>query len=183
MNVCLFSGAQHPSKQVQGFWYYSSRGQQLLKLAMGDEALSTNCTVRTASGTHYLKYNRWGDSKQRFVPFKGNPVGRKASEEVSRFRRDQAKRRALEREEVAPIHRCSSPNRNWRPIGKRESTPKGRQLYNPEVEEISDEEGPLSRRPSPQRMARRRTTSYREREAKVTFGHFSRSKRGRTPLP
>ena len=87
-------------------------------------------------------------------------------------------KRALEREEVGPIHRCSSPNRNWRPIGKRESTAKGRQLYQPEVEEISDEEGPLSRRSSPQRLNERRRNSYREREAKVTFGHFSRSKRG-----
>ena len=150
---------------------------------MGDEALSTNCTVRTASGTHYLKYNRWGDSKQRFVPFKGNPVGRKASEEVSRYRRDQARKRALENEEGGPIHRATSPQRNWRSGARKSNTPKGRQRYNPEVEEISDEEGPLSRRPSPQRLNERRRNSYREREAKVTFGHFSKNKRSRTPSP
>ena len=89
----------------------------------------------------------------------------------------------LEREEVAPIHRCTSPQKNWRATGLRESLSRGRKLYNPEVEEISDEEGPRSRRPSPQRMRRGRITSYKEREAKVTFGHFSKSKRGRTPSP
>ena len=144
LKFLFFAGNNPPSKQVNGFWFHSSQGHQLLKLAMGEEALSANCIVKTASGTHYLKYNRWGDTRQRFVPYKGKPMGRKICGEVSRYHRDLARKMGIERSEVYPIHRSSSPPRNWRASGLRDTNPRirGRKLYNPEVEDISDEEAP-----------------------------------------
>ena len=170
---------------MNGFWFHSSQGHQLLKLAMGEEALSANCILKTASGTHYLKYNRWGDTRQRFAPYKGKPMGRKTCGEVSRYHRDLARKMGIERSEVYPIHRNSSPPRNWRASGLRDTNPRirGRKLYNPEVEDISDEEAPRNHGQAFPQERRERRTSNKEMEARVTFGHFSNSKRGRTPSP
>ena len=185
LKILFIAGNNPPSKQVNGFWFHSSQGHQLLKLAMGEEALSANCIVKTASGTHYLKYNRWGDTRQRFVPYKGKPMGRKICGEVSRYHRDLARKMGIERSEVYPIHRNSSPPRNWRASGLRDTNPRirGRKLYTPEVEDVSDEEAPRNGGQALLQERRGRRTSYKEREARVTFGHFSNSKRGRTPSP
>ena len=87
--------------------------------------------------------------------------------------------------DIYPIHRSSSPPRNWRASGLRDTNPRirGRELYNPEVENISDEEAPRNGGQALLNERRGRRTSYKEREARVTFGHFSNSKRGRTPSP
>ena len=79
---------------MNGFWFHSTEGQQLLKLAMGEHAISASCTVRTSSGVHHLNYNRWGDSTQRFVPYNGNQMkGRKATLELNRYLRERSLRR------------------------------------------------------------------------------------------
>ena len=177
----FLAGNYPPSKQVNGFWYHSFQGHQLLKLAMGEEALSANCTVRTASGTFCLKYNRWGDTKQRFVPHTGRPMGRKASMEINKYSRDQARKTCIETSEVYPIERNPSPPRNWRATGLRESN-RRRKLYNPQVEPISDEEE--SRAPSHfLSRDRRREVLLKGMESRATHGHWSHSKRGRTPSP
>ena len=132
-----------------------------------------------------MKYNRWGDTRQRFVPYKGKPMGRKTCGEVSRYHRDLARKMGIEKSEVYPIHRNSSPPRNWRASGLRDTNPRirGRKLYNPQVEDISDEETPRNHGQAFPQERRERRTSNKEREARVTFGHFSNSKRGRTPSP
>ena len=180
--LCFFAGNNPPSKQVNGFWYHSSEGHQLLKLAMGNEALSANCTVRTASGSYYLKFNRWGDSRHRYVPNTGRSLPRKATLDISRYNREEERKHRIRSSEVGPIRRCTSPVRNWRATGLRNS-PRGRKLYNPQVEVISDEEGPNERGPSPYKGRKGRRSADREREARATFGHFSNSTRGRTPSP
>ena len=87
----LFSDAHPSSKEVNGFWFHSTEGQQLLKLAMGEHAISASCTVRTSSGVHHLSYNRWGDSTQRFVPYNGNQMkGKKATLELNRYLRERS---------------------------------------------------------------------------------------------
>ena len=112
-------------------------------------------------------------------------MGRKTCGEVSRYHRDLARKMGIERSEVYPIHRNSSPPRNWRASGLRDPNPRirGRKLYNPEVEDISDEEAPRNGGQGLPHERRGRRTSLKEREARVTFGHFSNSKRGRTPSP
>ena len=109
-------------------------------------------------------------------------MGSKTCVEVSRYNRDLARKMGIEKSEVYPIHRSTSPPRNWRAAGLRENNSRGRKLYNPEVEVISYKEAPRTGGPSLHHERRGRRTSYREREARETFGHFSSSKRGRTPL-
>ena len=51
------------------------------------------------------------------------------------------------------------------------------------MEDISDEEAPRNGGQALPHERKGRGSTYKEREARVTFGHFSNSKRGRTPSP
>ena len=138
----LFSDAHPSSKEVNGFWFHSTEGQQLLKLAMGEHAISASCTVRTSSGVHHLNYNRWGDSTQRFVPYNGNQMkGKKATLELNRYLRERSTRRQPVR--FGSIPRNPSPPGNRRARGLREGrnppAPR-RRYYSPEIEPLSEEE-------------------------------------------
>ena len=127
---------------MNGFWFHSTEGQQLLKLAMGEHAISASCTVRTSSGVHHLSYNRWGDSTQRFVPYNGNQMkGKKATLELNRYLRERSLRRQPVR--FGPIPRNPSPPGNRRAKGLREGrnppAPR-RRYYSPEIEPLSEED-------------------------------------------
>ena len=127
---------------MNGFWFHSTEGQQLLKLAMGEHAISASCTVRTSSGVHHLSYNRWGDSTQRFVPYNGNQMkGKKVTLELNRYLRERSLRRQPVR--FGPIPRNPSPPGNRRAKGLREGrnppAPR-RRYYSPEIEPLSEED-------------------------------------------
>ena len=89
----LFSGSGSPVSEVNGIWYHSSQGQQYIKLAMGEEALSANCTVRTTKGVHYIKLDRWGDSRHRTTSYKRNNKlgGRKTKFDIQRYWNERTK--------------------------------------------------------------------------------------------
>ena len=138
----LFSDAHPSSKEVNRFWFHSTEGQQLLKLAMEEHAISASCTVRTSSGVHHLNYNRQGDSTQRFVPYNGNQMkGKKATMELHRYLRESTTRRQSVR--FGSIPRNPSPPENRRARGLREgrnpSAPR-RRYYSPEIKPLSEEE-------------------------------------------
>ena len=185
----LFSDAHPSSKEVNGFWFHSTEGQQLLKLAMAEHAISASCTVRTSSGVHHLSYNRWGDSTQRFVSYNGNQMkGKKATLELNRYLRERSLRRQPVR--FGPIPRNPSPPGNRRAKGLREGrnppAPR-RRYYSPEIEPLSEEDtrrqapapfSPVYRRGRkyPSRAFRQDTPARRAPKA-------TQSKRSRTPSP
>ena len=123
-----------------------------------------------------------GRQQAQICPNTGRSLPRKATLDISRYNREEERKHRIRSSEVGPIRRCTSPVRNWRATGLKTS-PRGRKLYNPQVEVISDEEGPNERGPSPYKGRKGRRSADREREARATFGHFSNSKRGRTPSP
>ena len=185
----LFSDAHPSSKEVNGFWFHSTEGQQLLKLAMGEHAISASCTVRTSSGVHHLNYNRWGDSTQRFVPYNGNQMkGKKATLELNRYLRERSTRRQPVR--FGSIPRNPSPPGNRRARGLREGrnppAPR-RRYYSPEIEPLSEED---TRRqaPAPFSPVYRRTRKYPSRAFRQDTPArraptATQSKRSRTPSP
>ena len=125
--------------EVNGIWYHSSQGQQYIKLAMGEEALSANCTVRTTKGVHYIKLDRWGDSRHRTTSYKKNNKlgGRKTKFDIQRYWNEKAQKAAAAR--MASIPRNPSPPPNWRAEVLR---PKiiPRPTYKPQTEDVSDDE-------------------------------------------
>ena len=185
----LFSDAHPSSKEVNGFWFHSTEGQQLLKLAMGKHAISASCTVRTSSGVHHLNYNRWGDSTQRFVPYNGNQMkGKKATLELNRYLRERSLRRQSVR--FGSIPRNPSPPGNRRAKGLREGrnppAPR-RRYYSPEIEPLSEED---TRRqtPAPFSTVYRRGRKYPSRASRQDTPArraptATQNKRSRTPSP
>ena len=135
----LFSGSGSPVSEENGIWYHSSQGQQYIKLAMGEEALSANCTVRTTKGVHYIKLNRWGDSRHRTTSNKRNNKlgGRKTKFDIQRYWNEKAQKAAAAR--MASIPRNPSRPPNWRAEVLR---PKiiPRPTYKPQTEDVSDDE-------------------------------------------
>ena len=125
--------------EVNGIWYHSSQGQQYIKLAMEEEALSANCTVRTTKGVHYIKLDRWGDSRHRTTSYKRNNKlgGRKIKFDIQRYWNEKAQKAADAR--MASIARNPSPPPNWRAEVLR---PKiiPRPTYKPQTEDVSDDE-------------------------------------------
>ena len=185
----LFSDAHPSSKEVNGFWFHSTEGQQLLKLAMGEHAISASCTVRTSSGVHHLSYNRWGDSTQRFVPYNGNQMkGKKATLELNRYLRE----RSLRRQPVkfGSIPRNPSPPGNRRARGLREGrnppAPR-RRYYSPEVEPLSEEDirrqAPASFSPVYRRGRKYPSRAFRQDTPARRAPTATQSKRSRTPSP
>ena len=125
--------------EVNGIWYHSSQGQQYIKLAMGEEALSANCTVRTTKGVHYIKLDRWGDSRLRTTSYKRNNKlgGRKTKFDIQRYWNEKAQRAAATR--MASIPRNPSPPPNWRAEVLRPKLAP-RPTYKPQTEDVSDDE-------------------------------------------
>ena len=180
-----FSDAHPSSKEVNGFWFKSSQGMQLLKLAMGEKALSASCTVRTPDGVHYLTYNRWGDSKQRSVPYRGGhrPGGRKSELEMERYQKDKARERSVKM--YGEITRNPSPPGNPRARSMIAGSAPRRELYTPQIEPVSDED---SRRylSGPPGAVYRRGRRYPVRAFKRDgrgAPSSSEGKRCRTPSP
>ena len=106
---------------------------------MGEEALSANCTVRTTKGVHYIKLDRWGDSRHRTTSYKRNNKlgGRKTKFDIQRYWNEKAQKAATAR--MASIPRNPSPPPNWRAEVLR---PKiiPRPTYKPQTEDVSDYE-------------------------------------------
>ena len=125
--------------EVNGIWYHSSQGQQYIKLAMGEEALSANCSVRTTKGVHYIKLDRWGDSRHRTTSYKTNSRlgGRKTKFDIQRYWNEKAQKAAAAR--MASIPRNSSPPPNWRAEVLRQKLAP-RPTYKPQTEDVSDDE-------------------------------------------
>ena len=185
----LFSDAHPSSKEVNGFWFHSTEGQQLLKLAMGEHAISASCTVRTSSGVHHLSYNRWGDSTQRFVPYNGNQMkGKKATLELNRYLRERSLRRQPVR--FGPIPRNPSPPGNRRAKGLREGrnppAPR-RRYYSPEIEPLSEEDtrrqAPAPFSPVYRRGRKYPSRAFRQDTPARRAPTATQSKRSRTPSP
>ena len=135
----LFSGSGSPVSEVNGIWYHSSQGQQYIKLAMGEEALSANCTVRTTKGVHYIKLDRWGDSRHRTTSYKRNNKlgGRKTKFDIQRYWNEKAQKAAAAR--MASIPRNPSPPPNWTAeVLRPKMIP--RPTYKPQTEDVSDDE-------------------------------------------
>ena len=185
----LFSDAHPSSKEVNGFWFHSTEGQQLLKLAMGEHAISASCTVRTSSGVHHLNYNRWGDSTQRFVPYNGNQMkGKKATLELNRYLRERSLRRQPVR--FGPIPRNPSPPGNRRAKGLREGrnppAPR-RRYYSPEIEPLSEEDtqrqAPAPFSPVYRRGRKYPSRAFRQDTPARRAPTATQSKRSRTPSP
>ena len=185
----LFSDAHPSSKEVNGFWFHSTEGQQLLKLAMGEHAISASCTVRTSSGVHHLNYNRWGDSTQRFVPYNGNQMkGKKATLELNRYLRERSTRRQPVR--FGSIPRNPSPPGNRRARGLREGrnppAPR-RRYYSPEIEPLSEEDtrrqAPAPFSPVYRRGRKYPSRAFRQDTPARRAPTATQSKRSRTPSP
>ena len=185
----LFSDAHPSSKEVNGFWFHSTEGQQLLKLAMGEHAISASCTVRTSSGVHHLSYNRWGDSTQRFVPYNGNQMkGKKATLELNRYLRERSLRRQPVR--FGSIPRNPSPPGNRRARGLREGrnppAPR-RRYYSPEIEPLSEEDtrrqAPAPFSPVYRRGRKYPSRAFRQDTPARRAPTATQSKRSRTPSP
>ena len=125
--------------EVNGIWYHSSQGQQYIKLAMGEEALSANCTVRTTKGVHYIKLDRWGDSRHRTTSYKRNSRlgGRKTKFDIQRYWNERAQKATSVR--MASIPRNPSPPPNWRAEVLRPKLAP-RPIYKPQTEDVSDDE-------------------------------------------
>ena len=125
--------------EVNGIWYHSSQGHQYIKLAMGEEALSANCTVRTTKGVHYIKLDRWGDSRHRTISYKKNNRlgGRKTKFDIQRYWNEKAQKAEATR--MANIPRNPSPPPNWRAeVLRPKILPKP--TYKPQTENVSDDE-------------------------------------------
>ena len=174
---------------MNGFWFHSTEGQQLLKLAMGEHAISASCTVRTSSGVHHLSYNRWGDSTQRFVPYNGNQMkGKKATLELNRYLRERSLRRQPVR--FGPIPRNPSPPGNRRAKGLREGrnppAPR-RRYYSPEIEPLSEEDtrrqAPAPFSPVYRRGRKYPSRAFRQDTPARRAPTATQSKRSRTPSP
>ena len=185
----LFSDAHPSSKEVNGFWFHSTEGQQLLKLAMGEHAISATCTVRTSSGVHHLSYNRWGDSTQRFVPYNGNQMkGKKATMELNRYLRESSARRQPVR--FGSIPRNPSPPGNRRARGLREGrnppAPR-RRYYSLEIEPLSEEDtrrqAPAPFSPAYRRGRKYPSRAFRQDTPARRAPTATQSKRSRTPSP
>ena len=125
--------------EVNGIWYHSSQGQQHIKLAMGEEALSANCTVRTTKGVHYIKLDRWEDSRHRTTSYKRNNKlgGQKTKFDIQRYWNEKAQKAAAAR--MATIPRNPSPPPNWRAEVLRPKLAP-RPIYKPQTEDVSDDE-------------------------------------------
>ena len=185
----LFSDVHPSSKEVNGFWFHSTEGQQLLKLAMGEHAISASCTVRTSSEIHHLSYNRWGDSTQRFVPYNGNQMkGKKATLELNRYLRERSTRRQPVR--FGSIPRNPSPPGNRRARGLREGrnppAPR-RRYYSPEIEPLSEEDtrrqAPTPFSPVYRRGRKYPSRAFRQDTPARRAPTATQSKRSRTPSP
>ena len=161
----------------------------MLKLAMGEHAISASCTVRTSSGVHHLSYNRWGDSTQRFVPYNGNQMkGKKATLELNRYLRERSLRRQPVR--FGPIPRNPSPPGNRRAKGLREGrnppAPR-RRYYSPEIEPLSEEDtrrqAPAPFSPVYRRGRKYPSRAFRQDTPARRAPTATQSKRSRTPSP
>ena len=185
----LFSDAHPSSKEVNGFWFHSTEGQQLLKLGMGEHAISASCRVKTSSGVHHLNYNRWGDSTQRFVPYNGNQMkGKKATMELHRYLRESSTRRQPVR--FGPIPRNPSLPGNRRARGLREgrnSPAPRRRYYSPEIEPLSEEDtrrqAPAPFSPAYRRGRKYPSRAFRQDTPARRAPTATQSKRSRTPSP
>ena len=112
---------------------------------MGEEALSANCTEGlqgpggTTKGVHYIKLDRWEDSRHRTTSYKRNNKlgGRKTKFDIQRYWNEKAQKATAAR--MASIPRNPSPLPNWRAEVLR---PKiiPRPTYKPQTEDISDDE-------------------------------------------
>ena len=125
--------------EVNGIWYHSSQGLQYIKLAMGEEALSANCTIRTTKGVHYIKLDRWGDSRHRTTFYKRNSRlgGRKTKFDIQRYWNEKSQKAASVR--MASIPRNPSSPPNWRAeVLRPRSAP--RPAYKSQTEDVSDDE-------------------------------------------
>ena len=102
------------SPQVNQITLQKQKNKTNIKLAMGEEALSANCTVRTTKGVHYIKLDRWGDSRHRTISYKKNNKvgGRKIKFDIQRFWNEKAQKAAAAR--MASIPTNPSPPPNWR---------------------------------------------------------------------
>ena len=106
---------------------------------MGEEALSANCTIRTTKGVHYIKLDRWGDSRHRTTSYKRNSRlgGRKTKFDIQRYWNEKSQKAAAVR--MASISRNPSPPPNWRAeVLRPKSAP--RPAYKPQTEDVSDDE-------------------------------------------
>ena len=185
----LFSDAHPSSKEVNGFWFHSTEGQQLLKLAMGEHAISASCTVRTSSGVHHLSYNRWGDSTQRFVPYNGNQMkGKKVTLELNRYLRERSLRRQPVRFGSIPRNPSPPGNRRARELreGRNPPAPR-RRYYSPEVEPLSEEDtrrqAPVPFSPVYRRGRKYPSRAFRQDTPARRAPTATQSKRSRTPSP
>ena len=125
--------------EVNGIWYHSFQGLQYVKLAMGEEALSANCTIRTTKGVHYIKLERCGDSRHRTTSYKRNSRlgGRKTKFDIQRYWNEKSQKAAAVR--IASIPRNPSPPPTWRAeVLRPKSGP--RPAYKPQTEDVSDDE-------------------------------------------
>ena len=156
---------------------------------MGEHAISASYTVRTSTGVHYLNYNRWGDSTQRFVPYTGNQTrGKKMTMELYRYLRESASTRASGR--FGPISRNPSPTGNRRARSLREDRKQHvqrRRFYSPEAEPISDEETKRNvSAPPPYAYRRGRkypSRAFRPDSQARKAASCTQAKRNRTPSP
>ena len=174
---------------MNGFWFHSTEGQQLLKLAMGEHAISASCTVRTSSGVHHLSYNRWGDSTQRFVPYNGNQMkGKKVTLELNRYLRERSLRREPVRFGSIPRNPSPPGNRRARELreGRNPPAPR-RRYYSPEVEPLSEEdtrrEAPVPFSPVYRRGRKYPSRAFRPDTPARRAPTATQSKRSRTPSP
>ena len=175
--------------EVYGIWYHSFQGLQYIKLAMGEEALSANCTIRTTKGVHYIKLDRWGDSRHRTTSYKRNSRvgGRKTKFDIQRYWNEKSQKAAAVR--MASIPRNPSPSPNWRAeVLRPKSAP--RPAYKPQTEDVSDDEYDYKRNWNipESKQFRRAPRKYPVRAFRPMPPSGSRdaqegSKRHRTPSP
>ena len=106
---------------------------------MGEEALSANCTIRTTKGVHYIKLDRWGDSRHRTTSYKRNSrLGRRKTKfDIQRYWNEKSQKAASVR--MASIPRNPSSPPNWRAEVLRPKLAP-RPAYKPQTEDVSDDE-------------------------------------------
>ena len=138
-------------------WYANREGFQLFRLAMPPNAIGVNSTVRTTTGVHRLRFDRWGDHSHKFDPYRGRfqPSGR-AGMEISRYNQE------LQRASSTPPH-PSRNSRSWQERRYRNQRAERlrraltRSPYHPEAEDLSstDERGPSEAATTSRPRARR----------------------------